>query len=121
MSNCMKRTFPVGLDVEVFSFDALETAYKEAKEEAEKEHVAPYIYGHPEKFNLAFLENGTDCSSFRLTVDTKEDFELIQKIYEKLYPANKMFGFKEMLELFRKEPELKKINEKIHQKKVGEK
>ena len=120
ISNCTKRSFPVGLDVEVFSFEALQRAFNEAKEWPEREHVAPYIYRHPEKFKLAFLECEEDMSGLRWTVDTKEDLELIQKIYEKLYPRDRMFGFKEMLELFKKEPELKKINEKVHQKKVGE-
>lgn len=120
ISNCMKRTFPVGLDVEVFSLKALERAFREAKEPAEREHVAPYIYRNPEKFLLAFLENDRDESSFRLTVDTQEDLELIKKIYEALYPKDRMFGADEVMELFSEHPELKKINEKVHQKKVGE-
>jgi len=120
ISNCMKRSFPVGLDVEVFSFDALERTHREAEEAPEKEHVAPYMYRHPEKFKLAFLENDKDESSYRLTVDTAEDLELIKKIYEVLYPKDRLFGAQMVMELFKKRPELKKINEKVHQKKVGE-
>ncbi|MBU4204813.1 hypothetical protein KKH26_01350 [Patescibacteria group bacterium] len=52
----------------------------------------------------------------RLTLDTKEDLELITKIYAKLYKTGSLFKTKEILDLFKVQPELKKINAHIIQK-----
>lgn len=80
-ANCrLKTTFPIGDDCEVFSFKALELAWKFTLEG--REHVTPFIYNHPEMFNLAVLENDTDRSSESWTIDTKEDFERVRKIME---------------------------------------
>lgn len=38
------RTLPIGLDVEVVSFTALERAWKEASQPFQREHVMPYFY-----------------------------------------------------------------------------
>ena len=51
------RTFPHGLDHEVFSFAALETTYKNATEDYEKEHVTPYIYrSNPGAFKICLVD-----------------------------------------------------------------
>ena len=55
-TNTLIRTFPIGTDVEVFSFSVLETAWKNAQLPSEREHVTPYIYNHPEIFNI-FIKN----------------------------------------------------------------
>lgn len=82
VSNNLKRTYPMGLDTEVFSFKALQEAWWDATDAYDKEHVTPYIYHHPELFKLKNVENDKDESSIRLTVDTKEDFQRVKEIYE---------------------------------------
>jgi spore coat polysaccharide biosynthesis protein SpsF (cytidylyltransferase family) len=79
-SNNLKRTFPLGLDVEVFDFRALEKAYKRAKSNRERKHVTLYIYEHPEIFKIQNIIAGRKLRrpDLRLTVDTKEDLELIR-------------------------------------------
>lgn len=116
VSNTIKRTFPRGMDVEVFSFFALEKAYKEATKEYEKEHVTPHIYKNTNKFKVLGYECDEDHSIHRWTVDTSQDFELVKKIIESLYPDNPEFGIMNILDLFKSQPELLSINSHVKQK-----
>lgn len=114
----IKRTYPRGLDVEVFSFDALERAHKQAVDPAEREHVTLYMYRHPESFRLRSVEAPVNMSNYRLTVDTPEDFELIEKIYENLYPTNPKFILQDVIQLLQQHPEWPLVNAHIQQKPV---
>lgn len=114
-SDLSQRTYPRGLDTEVFSFKELEAAYIEAKEIYQREHVTPFIYENSD--NIFYYKNDIDYSKYRWTLDTEEDFELINKIYEGLYTGEHNFYFEEILDLFKKQPELFNINEHIEQKK----
>lgn len=116
LSNCLKRSYPRGMDTEVFSLQALEQAYTQAQTAAEREHVTPFIYQHPEFFQLQNLEYTRDFSHLRLTVDTIEDFSLIAKILEGLYPQNKNFSLADVLKLLELHPELTQINAHVQQK-----
>lgn len=120
LSNTLRRSFPIGLDAEVFTYNALEIAYNYATKDYEKEHVTPYIYQHPDLFSLHNLSNDDDLSYYRWTLDTPEDYELIKIIYENLYPQNPLFSMDEILSLLEKKPEISKINAHIEQKKLGE-
>lgn len=110
------RTFPRGLDVEVFSFNALEKAYNNAKETYQREHVTPYIYENSEKSFI--YKNNIDYSKYRWTLDTEEDFELISKVYDRLYKGKHDFYLNDIIELFESEPCLYQINAHIEQKKL---
>jgi spore coat polysaccharide biosynthesis protein SpsF len=118
VSNTQKRTFPRGMDVEVFSFKALEKSYLEAKTSSEQEHVTPYIYGHPELFKLKNFIAKRDLSTHRWTVDTPEDFDLIQKLLTALYPTNPHFSLEDLAKQLEKHPEWALINQHIDQKKT---
>ena len=110
------RTFPRGLDIEIFSFLTLEEAFKNAKEKYQKEHVTPYIY---ENSNSVFnFKNEIDYSDHRWTVDTPQDFELISSIYDYLYKDSHDFYLNEIIDLFNKHPELYKVNAEVEQKKI---
>lgn len=110
------RTFPRGLDIEIFSFLTLEEAFKNAKEKYQKEHVTPYIY---ENSNSVFnFKNEIDYSDHRWTVDTPQDFELISSIYDYLYKDSHDFYLNEIIDLFNKHPELFKVNAEVEQKKI---
>lgn len=110
-----QRTYPRGLDVEVFSFEALQKAFKYATENYQREHVTPYIYEHAEK--IYYYKNNIDYSNYRWTLDTEEDFELISMIYKLLYRGEHDFYFDDILKVFEQHPELSKINEHVEQKK----
>jgi spore coat polysaccharide biosynthesis protein SpsF len=120
LSNTIKRTFPRGLDAEIFSFEALAEAFRCANEKYEREHVTPYIYQRPDVFKIVSYENDRDFSFHRWTVDTADDYELMKQIYKNLYKPNKLFYFEDVLKLFEKKPELIKINQKVKQKSLGE-
>ena len=120
MSNTLERTFPRGLDAEIIPFTILEKAYLEADKQYEREHVTPYIYQNPNSFKLIGFKNSIDYSEYRWTLDTPEDFEVITRIYEKLYKKDKMFYFDDILDLMKRYPEIKKLNYDIEQKKLGE-
>lgn len=118
ISNTLDRTFPRGLDVEVFSRNALEQADQESSSLHEREHVTLYLYSHPEKFRLKNVIHSPDLSNYRLTVDTPQDFELIKLMLETLYPQNPYFNLNDMIKQLKLHPEWKNINSFIQQKKV---
>ena len=118
VSNGMERTFPRGLDVEVFTYQALEKAYLEAILPEEREHVTPYLYRHPELFHIGKVALSPSQVQHRWTVDTPEDFALIRLIIEHLYPQNSRFRLKDMLELISLHPDWSELNAHIEQKKL---
>jgi len=81
-STVIKRTYPRGLDTEVFNFDTLEQAHRDAIEKYHREHVTPYIIEHPGKFKLQNVEAKGKIArpDIRITLDTEEDFESIKNI-----------------------------------------
>jgi spore coat polysaccharide biosynthesis protein SpsF len=120
VSNTIDRTYPRGLDTEVFSFQALEKAFFSASKEYEREHVTPYIYQHPEEFKIFQYKNDKDYSDYRWTLDTEEDLKVIELIYEGLYFKNEAFDFDDILQFIEKNPYIIEINKAITQKKLGE-
>ncbi|WP_035302558.1 glycosyltransferase family protein [Clostridium sp. DL-VIII] len=120
VSNTIDRTYPRGLDTEVFSFKALEKAFNEAELQRDREHVTPYIWDNSSLFRLYQYKNDIDYSGLRWTLDTIEDFELISSIYNMLYfeKGNK-FNMNDIIELYKKNPELKEINKYVEQKKIN--
>jgi spore coat polysaccharide biosynthesis protein SpsF len=115
LSNTLKRTYPRGLDVEIFTFRALEEAAREATEPAEREHVTPFIYNRPDRFKLGSLTGRPDLSNHRWTVDTQEDLDLITAIIEGVEQPRTT---KHILQLFKRHPELMKINAHVEQKSI---
>ncbi len=114
VSNVQPPTFPDGLDVEVFSFKALEKAFQNAKLKSEREHVTSYIDSRPNVFKIGNVKRkGNDLSGLRLTLDEPKDLFLIRKIYRALYKKKKYFVLDDILKLFQQRPELLKINQGI--------
>lgn len=117
-ANIITRTYPRGLDTEVFNYDVLKAASKIAKEDHYREHVTVYIRDHPEKFKIQNIEADGKIKrpDIRITVDTKEDLELITKILNHF--NNIDFKTKDVIDYLDENPDLLKINEKIMQKEV---
>ena len=119
-SNNLERTFPRGVDVSVFSFFALEMAYKNSTLKAEKEHVTPYITEtHIDEFKLINYEAQEEYRhpDIRITVDEKDDFKLVKKIVNKI--ENEPITLDDVIELLTQNQELLKINSHVKQKKVN--
>lgn len=111
LSNTLPPTYPDGLDIEVFSYPALEQAAQHATKPAEREHVTPYIRdsGH---FKTANMANKEDCSAERWTVDEPADFEVVKAVFEHFQP-HQDFSWLEVLELRRNQPELFQANQHL--------
>jgi len=120
VSNNLVRTYPRGMDTEIFPFRILREAFVEAIDQPEREHVTPFIYLQPRRYRLGNVAFEKDESHHRWTVDTPEDFELINKIIEALYPVKKNFKLEDMLELLESHPDWSNINAHIKQKALGE-
>ncbi|WP_341322412.1 glycosyltransferase family protein [Solibacillus sp. FSL H8-0523] len=118
VSNVLERTFPRGLDTEVFSFTSLEKVYIEAKTADEREHVTLYYYNKENEFTKGNVKNDRDLHNYRLTVDTEEDFTLIEKILSTLFVGNPKFRLMDIITLMEKNPSWYGINAHIEQKKV---
>ncbi len=107
-SNVLPPTYPDGLDVEVFSFAALEKAWKKAKLQSEREHVTPYIWKNQHIFKRMTHKNNEDLSSIRLTVDEEKDLVLANIILQKL--GSDDFRLKDIMKVIRLNPSFLKIN-----------
>lgn len=117
VSNTLIRTYPRGMDTEVFSFSVLEEAYRKALLSTEREHVTPYIYGH-DRFRIKQVTAHNDLSKHRWTVDTPEDYELIRRIIEAIYPVNPVFTMQDVVNLLEQHPQWVEINSSVEQKSV---
>tara|TARA_Y100000996_G_scaffold178663_1_gene139587 strand:- start:746 stop:1516 length:771 start_codon:yes stop_codon:yes gene_type:complete len=111
VSNTLPRTFPIGTDVEIFSFSSLEKIWENATLSSEKEHVTPYIRNKKEEFSIGNIENSEKIGHLRWTLDRVEDYNLIKKIVSEI--DNRPIFIANILDLFSKQPELIKINEHI--------
>jgi spore coat polysaccharide biosynthesis protein SpsF len=112
-SNTIKPTFPHGLDCEVFSFAALEEAWREARLPSQREHVTPFIKTQPERYRLGLFQHEPDLSHLRWTVDEPSDFAFVTRVYERLYSAMPNFRTRDVLRLLEREPELASINASV--------
>jgi spore coat polysaccharide biosynthesis protein SpsF len=120
VSNTLERTYPRGMDVEVFSFRTLETAWQKAKKRYHREHVTPFIYENYDLFRFSNIKNNENLSYLRLTVDEEKDLELVREIYKKLYKKNNMFYLEDIVKLFEAYPELKLVNKEVKQKNINQ-
>jgi spore coat polysaccharide biosynthesis protein SpsF len=109
-SNNVKRSFPHGLDAEVFRFSCLEEANREATSDFDREHVTPFIKSHPERYSISYVESEIDRSFFRWTVDWAEDLEQIRFVFEALYPDNPCFTTDDVIFYLEEHPEIMALN-----------
>ncbi|MBI5730517.1 MAG: glycosyltransferase family protein [Ignavibacteriales bacterium] len=113
VSNLHPATYPDGNDVEIFSFESLECAWKDATKDYEREHTTPFIWEHQDVFSVGNItwETGYDFSStHRWTIDFPEDYEFIRKVYDELYSKNPAFSLNDILTLLKQKPEIAEIN-----------
>jgi spore coat polysaccharide biosynthesis protein SpsF len=118
VSNIKLRTYPRGLDVEVFDFNILEEAFLKADQSFEREHVTPYMYDPVNKFKINSIEAKGKYyrPDIRITLDTNEDYMFLVALYEELYEQNNYFGIDDIINLLENKPWLGFINNEIEQK-----
>jgi len=113
VSNLHPATYPDGNDVEVMHIDALQNAWVNASRPFEREHTTPYIWEHPQEFNIGNVTMGNDedlSMTHRFTIDYKEDYEFINEVYNELYPQNPLFTMEDILQLLDRKKNIFSIN-----------
>ena len=103
-SNNLIRTFPAGFDAEVFSRQALERTWREAKLPSEREHVTPFMKKNKDIFKQFNLKSSQHIPISRLTLDRKEDLKILKTITSKI--LGRPILFRHIFELFEREPNL---------------
>ena len=117
LSNSLQRTFPRGFDFEIFSFHLLKEAYENASKREEKEHVTPYInQNRSGKVKIEHFLSEQDSSGYRLTLDTEDDWKLLNILIEG-HKADQL-DYKQIIRLLGQHPELAAINAHVEQKKL---
>jgi spore coat polysaccharide biosynthesis protein SpsF len=115
LSNMLEPSWPYGMAVEVMTLRALSEANSESADAREREHVTPFIYWRPQRYRLKSMTRAPNLSHHRWTVDTPEDFELVARIVQALYPMKPGFNLNDVTELLGKYPEWESLNRHIHQ------
>ena len=111
VSNALEPTFPDGLDVEVFSREALDRADREATTTVQREHVTPFIHRHHDPdparpFRVRHFRAPADFSHLRWTVDEPADYDFVCRVFEALLPSQPDFGWLDVVALLTREPSL---------------
>jgi len=110
-TNTLHRTFPYGTEVEVFSFEVLEKAWKNAKKPSEREHVTPFIRNTQNGFKLINTEYQKNLSHLRYTVDRIEDLKLVKEIVKNI--VTRPILIQSILDLYKNKPEIFEINKNV--------
>jgi spore coat polysaccharide biosynthesis protein SpsF len=124
VSNCLERTYPRGMDFEIFSATRLYDAEAKATLKADREHVTPYLHqnrsGEIRLLNLPWTgrTSAKDASQYRLTLDTADDWKLLDALIED-FDAPRL-SCAELVAVLDEHPELVALNAHIEQKKLGE-
>lgn len=119
MSNSMDRSFPLGLDCEIFHRDTFRRLAEETKclpleeRRLNENNVSPFIHQNPERFRIISFKKDFDYSHLRWTLDTPEDFDLITRVYDALYPVKPDFLMEDILDLLSKFPQWSEINAQV--------
>jgi spore coat polysaccharide biosynthesis protein SpsF len=117
LSNTLDRSFPRGLDAEIFTAEALWAANAEADAPHQREHVTPFIYEHPDRFTLASFVSKKDESHRRWTLDTVEDLIFLRSVFEALPEGQRDTArMSDILGLLDSHPEFEALNASIAQK-----
>jgi len=117
-SNALIKSYPYGFEVEVIRFETLAVTADEAKEAYEREHVTPFVYQHPKRFKVQNIlaDKKHHRPDLRLCVDTKEDFELVSRVFAKLDTGSNHFSIEDVIDLINHHTDWIKINSHIKQK-----
>ncbi len=101
--------YPDGLDGEFLTASTLALAWRESRDGYEREHVTPFVWRRPERFSLALVQAPEDLGGERWTVDYPSDLAFVRAVYDRL-SDRKSFGYRDVLELLAREPELRELN-----------
>ena len=110
-STSLIRTYPFGIEAEIFSFSSLEKTWKNAILPSEREHVSPYMKKNSNIFKQFNLKNKIKVPMLRLTIDREEDLKLFRIVISKI--SERPILMNNIIELYNNEPKLFEINNHI--------
>ena len=115
VSNVLERSYPIGMDTQVFSAAVLADVARRTDDPVEREHGSLFIYRHSEIYSLKNVAAPADLTdpTLRLTLDTPEDYALITRIFADLYPATPAFDLADILALLRTKPDYRALNAEV--------
>jgi spore coat polysaccharide biosynthesis protein SpsF len=118
VSNAHVRSYPDGMDTQVFRLETLKRSAAMTDHPLDREHVTLHIRNHPELFPRVHLVAPPSLwwPELGLTLDEDADYQLLKKIIETLGPVNPLFGCREVIELLKKYPEWIEINRAVVRK-----
>tara|TARA_E500000331_G_C17085669_1_gene638847 strand:- start:69 stop:812 length:744 start_codon:yes stop_codon:yes gene_type:complete len=118
VSNVLERTYPRGMDTQVFATEILADVANRTDDPEDHEHVSIFIYSHPEIYSLKNMPGPPELTNpgLGLTLDTPEDLELIRRIFEILYPDNPNFSLANILAVLKDNPALTELNAHVRRK-----
>ena len=117
LTTSISRTLPLGLDVEMVrtpvlrSIDEVATAHHRV-------HVTSYIYTHAELFDVVGLTLQPDRSHLRLTLDTEDDWRLLEAVVEQF--GDEPAGIQELVDFLAERPDLTELNAHVLQKELAQ-
>ena len=109
-SNLEPRSWPKGLDTEVFSREALERAAAETADPYDREHVTPYLRRAEGFGRVNVARDGASVADWRWTLDYPEDLEFLRALLAHAAPLPHLAGFEELARVHEAHPELARIN-----------
>ncbi len=109
-SNALEPTLPDGFDSEIMRYETLIEAAEKASSKLDREHVTRYIYMNPDRFRIHSHKHGVDLSSYRLTLDTPEDWRLIQSLCEMIDKDLQDIRLDDVVCCLQRNPHLAEIN-----------
>jgi len=117
-ANTIERSFPDGFDVQVFPVHVLEDVNVRTQDPIDRVHVSLYIYRHPERYRLANWKAEVDMlwPDLGITLDEKDDYVLLDRIFKELLPINEDFSAEDIVALLRNRPDLVDINSSVIRK-----
>lgn len=120
VANIGPQPYPVGFEVQVFPVAVLAEVNRLTQNPVDHEHVSLYIYSHPERYRLHYVSAGPDLfhPEIEITLDTQEDYQMIQSVYQSLYPQNADFSAAEVIALLLANPELLQMTQAVKRKYV---
>jgi len=118
VSNVLERTYPRGMDTQIFATEVLADVADRTDDPEDHEHVSIFIYSHPEIYSLKNMPGPPELTNpgLGLTLDTPEDLELIRRIFEILYPDNPNFTLADILAVLKDHPALTELNAHVRRK-----
>lgn len=118
VSNAHVRSYPDGMDTQVFTLDTLKRSAQMTDDPLDHEHVTLHIRNHPEMFTHVHLVAPPEIHwpELGLTLDERSDYELLKKIIEHFDAHNPLFSCLDAVRFLRQFPEFAEINKDVARK-----